>query len=587
MKRKPFFFSLRYKLQCLILLLVALPLIVVSVIAYTTNSRFLTRQIAQSNANASSKTATALESLLENLKNTSLEMFQQSQVYAYLTAKPEEAEALELGLSAFASNHLAYNKYIRELHVLRNDGQSFRSRSAYKDLTSEQKQIVDKADGNLVFVGSATRNYAYSGEAYVFARRIRDVNNLSNTLGYLQLCVPKENFTQLLGNSTAADMQNMLLEDHSVVMASLPEYTGKQLGNIFGDDMELRGASGESTNLLENTRVYVVYYRLSYPNWYLVSCFPVYGSGQSEQQISFLLFTVSLCLVLIVVSAILARIFSAMVLRPLTVVTDSMKRLEESQYDLTIPEEGNDETTVLARNFNKMSQRIHELLNDVYLFQLREKDAQIKALQAYINPHFLYNTLDTICWMSRMENASETGRLVEALSRLFRAAVQTNGQVISVAQELDYTRSYLMIQECRYSDMIDFRFDVQPGLEDCKTVNFALQPLIENSIFHGIEPKGTPGRILIRACSEEDMLIYRVEDDGTGTDVAELNELLRTYTSGKRGLAIAGLHNRIQLCFGQKYGLHFERNTMGGISAIVTQPLQRGELQNDKIDDRG
>ncbi|EHL73070.1 hypothetical protein HMPREF1032_02563 [Subdoligranulum sp. 4_3_54A2FAA] len=586
MKKKPFFFSLRYKLQCIILLLVALPLVVVAGTAYMLNARSLSERIMQSNATAANKTATALEYMLEDLKNNSLELFQQSAVYHYLTADNKAASgAAALNLSGFLTNHLTYDKYISELHVLREDGLYFRSGSAYGDLTDSQKRAADESNGHLTFVGQAERGYFSIKEAYVFARRVRDVNDLSKTLGYVQLCVPVVNFTQLLDSGGVEQMENMLVENGNVIIASEQIREGKSVVDLFGKDFVLAGAEGTQQAQLEDKVVQLTYYRLNYPNWYLVSSSPLSGMGQREQQFSFLMMLVTLCAVLFIVSAILARLFSAMVLRPLTTVTDSMKRLEENNYDLTISEAGNDETAVLACSFNKMSRRIHELLNDVYLFQLREKDAQIKALQAYINPHFLYNTFDTICWMSRMEDAPETCRLVEALSQLFRSAVETDSRVVSVSKELEYTHNYLMIQECRYSDTIDFQLEVEDGLENCETVNFALQPLIENAIFHGIEPKGATGSIRVQIYSEQGCLIYRVSDDGIACDVEEVNRLLESYSSGKRGFAIAGLHSRIQLCFGKKYGLHFEANETGGLTAVVIQPLRKEQRTNAEIDD--
>lgn len=586
-EKKPFV-SLRFKMQRSIVLIVALPLVVVAVAAYIINARNLSERIAQSNATAVNKTAVALENMLEDLKSTSLEMFQQNSVYNYLTASGYTAAgSATLNLGSFLANYLPYNKYVSELHVLREDGQSFRSRSAYRDLTDAQKAIADEGNGHLTFMGQAARSYFASKEAYVFARRVRDVNNLSRTLGYIQLCVPQETFAQLLDSAGAQQMENLLVENDTVIIASAPERAGKALTELFGADFSIRDGAGGGTVLLDDVPMQLTYYRLNYTNWYLVSCSPLSGLGQREQQVSFLAMIVALCAVLMIVCTVLARGFSAMFLRPLTTVADSMKKLEENNYDLKIPEDGNDETAVLAHSFNKMSARIHELLNDVYLFQLREKDAQIKALQAYINPHFLYNTLDTICWMSRMEDAPETGRLVEALSQLFRASVQTQERMTSVEKELEYTHSYLMIQECRYSDTIDFQFEVEPGLERCKTVNFALQPLIENAIVHGIEPKGEPGCIRIRVYRQGQTLVYCVTDDGVAGDAGELNVLLRTYTGGKRGLAIAGLHNRVQLCFGQQYGLHFEENSTGGLSAIVTQPLGGEDKLNAEIDDRG
>lgn len=587
MPGKPFF-SLRYKFQCIILFLVALPLVVVAVTTYTLNANVLSEQIVQSNNNAVNKTSTALEYMLEDLKNNSLELFQQSAVYNYLTADQRSVSgSAALDLSSYLTNHLSYNKYISELHVLRRDGLYFRSGSAYGDLTEEQKQAADERNGHLAFVGLAQRSYPSSAEAYVFARRVRDVNNLSQTLGYLQLCVPKRVFEQLLDNGEVEQLENFLVESGTVVIASDPAREGRTLAELFGQGALLSGGEGSLQATLDGGAVRLSYRSLNYPEWYLVSTSPLPGISQREQQLSLLKMLVALCVALFIASAVLARLFSAMVLRPLTIVTDSMKNLEERNYDLTIPESGNDETTVLAHSFNKMSHRIHELLNDVYLFQLREKDAQIKALQSYIDPHFLYNTLDTICWMSRMEHAPETCHLVEALSQLFRSAVHADKRVTSLAKELEYTHNYLMIQECRYSDTIDFQFQVEPGLETCTTVNFALQPLIENAIIHGIEPKGEPGHIFIHVYSENNRLVYRVTDDGVPCDAQEINRLLQTYAGGKRGLAIAGLHNRIQLCFGKEYGLHFEPNADGGLTAVVTQPLGREQKQHAETDDRG
>lgn len=587
MRKKPVFISLRYKLQCIILFLVALPLVVVAGTAYMFNAQALSERIMQSNANAASKTATALEYMMEDMMNNSLELFQQSAVYSYLTADHKTASGeASSNLSAFLTNHLAYDRYISEIHVLREDGLYFRSGSFYADLNEAQQRAADESNGHLTFVGLAERGYFSTKEAYVFARRVRDVNDLSRTLGYVQLCVPVTNFVQTLDSSGVKQLENMLVADGKVIIASEADRAGQGIQELFGAELRLDGAEGSQQVELDGTTMQLTYYRLNYPEWYLISCSPLQGMAQREQQFSFLMMLLALCAVLFVMSAILARLFSAMILRPLTTVTNSMKKLEENNYSLTIPEKGNDETAVLARSFNKMSTRIHELLNDVYLFQLREKDAQIKALQAYINPHFLYNTLDTICWMSRMEDAPETCRLVEALSQLFRVSVQTDSRVTSVEKELEYTRNYLMIQECRYSDSIDFKIEVEPGLETCETVHFALQPLIENAIFHGVEPKGEPGTITVRVYGEADRLVYCVTDDGVGGDADEISYLVQTYSGGKRGLATAGLHNRIQLCFGTEYGLHFEPNEFGGLTATVMQPLRKEQKTNAEADDR-
>lgn len=574
-KSKKKFVSLRFKMQRSIVQIVALPLVVLVVAAYLFNARMLSDQIEQSNVVAVNKTALAVESLIDSLKNDSLSLYPQSSVYGYLNADAAAAPGdPTIQLGSYLSGWMPYNNYITELHLIRMDGQSFHYGAAYIDLTDAQKEQCTARNGRLTFVGNARSPYSRTEGAYIFARTVKDMNNLSRTLGYLQMIVPKAAFTKLLDSGDGGKTRNLLVQGDTVIIASDAAYTGHTLEELFGTESWSQQEEVQKRSL-QGEEVLTLIHPLDYADWYLVSCMPVVGIGRQQQLVSLVILMVSICVVLLIVCTILGHGVSNMVLRPLTTVADSMKDLEKKNYDLTIPEEGNDETTILAHSFNKMSARIHELLNDVYLFQLREKEAQIKALQAYINPHFLYNTFDTICWMSRMEGAEETGRLVEALSRLLRATIQVEKRVGTVSDELEYTHSYLMIQECRYSDRIDFQLDTEPGLENCETVNFVLQPLIENAIVHGIEPKADVGQICIHIFSREDRLIFTVMDDGTSGDAEEISELIRTYKGGKRGMAIAGLHNRIQLCYGPEYGLHFENNASGGLIATVTQPLKR------------
>lgn len=574
-KGKKKFVSLRFKMQRSIVLIVVLPLIVLVVAAYLFNARMLSEQIEQSNVVAGNKTSLAVESLIDSLKNDSLSLYPQSSVYGYLNADAAAAPGdPAIRLSNYLSSWMPYNNYITELHLIRMDGQSFHYGAAYDDLTDDQKTRCTARNGRLTFVGDAHSPYIRTEGAYIFARTVKDMNDLSRTLGYLQLIVPKAAFTKLLDSGDGGKTRNLLVQGDTVIIASDADYTGHTLEELFGTALQLN-QEGPQKLPLQGEEVLTLVHQLNYSDWYLVSCMPIVGIGRQQQLISLVVLMVSICVVLLIVCTILGHGVSTMVLRPLITVADSMKDLEKKNYDLTIPEEGNDETTILAHSFNKMSARIHELLNDVYLFQLREKEAQIKALQAYINPHFLYNTFDTICWMSRMEGAEETGRLVEALSRLLRATIQVEKRVSTVSDELEYTHSYLMIQECRYADRVDFQLDTEPGLENCETVNFVLQPLIENAIVHGIEPKADAGHIGIHIFSRGDQLIFTVQDDGTCGNAEEINELIRTYKGGKRGMAVAGLHNRIQLCYGPDYGLHFENNDSGGLTATVTQPLKR------------
>lgn len=575
MKKQEHFFSLRYKILVVILVLVALPLITVAVTVYTLNKNELTERLIESNVNSGEKTARVLEYLLEDLRDGSLEMYQQSSVYNYLTAEGASAQQAAIDLNAYLGNYLSYNKYISEIHILRSDNDFLRTGSYYANISEEQKKMADAANGHMIFAGEAERIMHDVEEAYLFVRKIRDINKVSSVLGYIQFCVPEKQFQQLLTGDDIGQNKFFLVENNTILIAADEAYAGKNIKELFGDSISLSGDSGQVISKQKGEDLCLIYYRMDNMGWYLlesVSLSEMNGIVRIDST-SFLL--IILCMILCIVSIILAIVISKMILRPLIRVTESMKQLDESNFDIYVKETGNDEIALMARTFNRMTEKIHNLLIDVYLSKLSEQEAVIKELQAYIDPHFLYNTFDTICWMSRMENATETGRLIEALSKLFRKKVTTNDREIPVREELDYVYNYLMIQECRYSENITFQIKVQQGLEGYMTVGFALQPLIENAIVHGIEPKGEPGIIQISVFAKQDVLIYQVSDDGLCENADEVNHLLETYSGGKQGMAIANLNRRIKICYGNEYGLHYRANKSSGLCAIVRQPLKK------------
>lgn len=579
------FYGLRYKLLGMIMVLVTFPIIVITVIGYLINARLLLEQVHYLNENAVNKTATALEFTLDSIRNDSLELYQQ-EIFDYLTVNVDEMESTARRAFAYLCSQLSYDLYIEELHLQRLDGHALRTTSIFEDLKEEQKILADHNNGRLTFVGKAVSHLFQKEESYIFARLIKDSNNFTD-LGYMQIIVPQRVFNELLQVDDDSQADNLLVNDNVVMISTNPKYVGKTLEEIFGEKDTILKSKGSFTIRMESGDIDVLYSQVDQFGWGLVNCVKSMNLQAGTQRFNLGIMLGLLAIVLFVVSIILARMFSRAFLRPLLLVAKSMEDLEAENYNLVIPEQGNDEITVLAHSFNQMSRHIYRLLNDVYLLQIKEKEAQIRALQAYINPHFLYNTLDTICWMSRMEGAPETGRLVEALSGLLRMSINADMAIIEVEKEIQYTRHYLMIQECRYADSIEFVFEIEAGLENYRTVNFILQPLIENAIIHGLEPKEEYGHIYICIYREGEELIYSVKNDGVYVEAQELNQLISNYESGQRGLAIAGVNKRIKLNWGEQWGLYFENTKDGQLVAVVSQPLIKEDICDAEINDCG
>jgi two-component system sensor histidine kinase YesM len=262
------------------------------------------------------------------------------------------------------------------------------------------------------------------------------------------------------------------------------------------------------------------------------------------------------------------------IFRRLNRISHAMDTVEKDQFATTVVDTHADEISVLAESFNRMNTRLHELVNEVYVSKIREKESTIKTLRAYINPHFFFNTLDTICWMSRQENAFETCELVEALSTLFRSQLDAEYPIITVREEIDHVNQYLKIQNCRYAETIDFSVQCDDQCLTAMTVPSVIQPLVENAIYHGLEHSGSTGTIAITIRRTGEDLVIVVENTGEAVDADRLNELLSSYQEGKQGMAIYGINSRVKLQWGDAYGLGFTQRPGGGLVATIIQPFR-------------
>ncbi|MDO5407118.1 MAG: sensor histidine kinase [Eubacteriales bacterium] len=572
------FLSLQWKIFLLIMLILVLPMVVCGMFFYRQNAERNRKQAETANFNIIEQKGMMLEYVFDSIQQNSLRMYQSETVRDFLLAESREDRLHSyIRLNESIQNTLAYDKNIAAVDIIRLDGEQYRSNPGYITGTT------DVNTGRLTYAGISWNRYLKEDEAYIFARKIHDINDLGRDLGLMRLYVPKKKLQEILKSEQNARFHACyIVEQGEILIASSVGQEGTPLPAELGGMVQSR-EQGVGSIRSGGEEQLVSWYHLDYPDWQLVNvmtCEQIQSQNQVFSQMLFLTMTLAILL-----CGGLAFATAAHVLSPLRKVTRAMKNLEKEDFRIEVPVKGHDEISVLASSFNKMSRKLDVLVNQVHVAQMSEKNAQIKALQAYINPHFLYNTLDVICWMARMEEAAETCRLVEALSKLFRTSVHTGTRVFTVAEELEYTENYLTIQKCRYADSIDFVLDVEPGLQACETISFVLQPLIENAITHGME-QGEGGTIRVSVKKEGDRLVYLVEDDGQGGDTEELQRLLSSYKEGKRGMAISSVHNRIRLYYGEDYGLRFEKHEPRGIRAVVEQPYSSGRRRDDDpIDD--
>lgn len=251
-----------------------------------------------------------------------------------------------------------------------------------------------------------------------------------------------------------------------------------------------------------------------------------------------------------------------------------------------------DEIGVLARSYNSMVSHIEHLQREQirYIHLLEEEKAradeeqtlkrraELTALQAQINPHFLYNTLDSIRWKAEMAGADDISRMTTALATLFRISLSQGREIITVEQELRHVESYLMIQKMRYSDRMAYSMDVDPEILKLTTVKLILQPLVENAIYHGIKESTHSGSVFVTGCRMGDVLQLQVSDNGLGIPEQKLAllqaDLARGKSVSREGYGIFNVNERIRLHYGPQYGLTLESQWGRGTVATVRLPCK-------------
>lgn len=295
---------------------------------------------------------------------------------------------------------------------------------------------------------------------------------------------------------------------------------------------------------------------------------------------NWLLFNVITLGCLIIVSFVVAWYISGSVSNPVKNLRRMTKIVSTGNFDERIVDVNSDEIAELGCSFNIMTVKIKELLEERIEKQKKLKNAEFKVLQAQINPHFLYNTLDTIIWMAETGHNDKVILLVRELSNFFRKSISKGRDVITVREEVEHVSSYLSILKVRYRDTLDYSVEVMDSIAEFNIPKFTLQPLVENALYHGIKNIRGNGNIIVRGSriNEQEML-FEVLDNGIGMDVDKLEAVIKSLdiehreNSDSSSFGISNVHQRIQLYYGNNYGLKIKSKVKKGTEVYITIPI--------------
>jgi len=287
--------------------------------------------------------------------------------------------------------------------------------------------------------------------------------------------------------------------------------------------------------------------------------------------------------IILVFSMTAAWVISGSISKPIRDLYRMTKSISKGNLDVRVENKNVDEIAALSRSFNIMTEKIKELLENSIKEQKVLKKTELKLMQAQINPHFLYNTLDTIVWMAEGNKSEEVIEIVRALSNFFRITLSKGNDMITIREEIEHIRSYLIIQRIRYRDILKYDIEIDSELNQYKILKLTLQPIVENALYHGIKNKREGGTIRIRGFKEaEDKIILVVEDDGAGINEERLRKIhveLENDSSEvvikDSGFGLNNVHKRLKLNYGSHFGLKIQSEFKKGTIVSVHIPIER------------
>lgn len=356
--------------------------------------------------------------------------------------------------------------------------------------------------------------------------------------------------------------------DGSVVSHTDPDMEGKK--EIFPWLDQIKGNESGSLVLKYQGRYVVVCYAVSaVTGWVSASVTPVNSLLSNVSKIQVL--TIIVWIFLFVLAMVLAAVFSRRITQPIRQLVEAMRQAGKGNFSLRLSTSGTDEMQYLTEKYNEMGEKIHDLIEENYKGEIRNKESEIMALTLQLNPHFLYNTLNIVNMMALEEGNIDVSRIILNLSDMLQYTFRNKQELVVFEEEYMWLQNYLYIMQVRFEDVFSVSWEIDKEIFQCRVPKLLLQPLVENAIVHGFRGIDRKGELVIAGRKEEDKVYLEVKDNGRGMSQEELKKVLET-DSGRIGLGNAV--RRIQLIYGERGNLHVETEAGKGTKIRVSFPAR-------------
>lgn len=455
-----------------------------------------------------------------------------------------------------------------------NNIYTFTGTPTYKKLMASKEKVFWLPPENI-------KNYSSSNApipVISLLRKIRNSDQINDIIGIIKVSILERNINNIIvkANITQKGVVYLQNSDGIIISCSNPENL-HDLDSNYNLRKILEGKSMSWETISINKSLFAITSR-EVPNtdWMMVTAIPYSEILSQSDKIKNLM--LSLMVVIGVIAYVLAYFISTSTVNRVILLTKKMKKVEEGELDVSIVSKGRDEIGKLMDSFNYMVKKIHQLAEEQYQSGKEIKNAELKALQAQINPHFLYNTLELINWKAIENDVPDIVLITQSLAKFYKLSLNKGRDIVTIRDEINHVINYVQIQNLRFDNRINLILDIDDELCQYSILKLVLQPIVENSIFHGIlENRNEPeGIIKLTGRFEEAAVVIAVQDNGVGITEEKADGILTSEGSDKiHGYGIGNIDRRIKLYYGQQYGLAFHsRPNQGTLVEIRIPPIE-------------
>ncbi|PFP24469.1 hypothetical protein COJ96_20645 [Bacillus sp. AFS073361] len=571
---------IKRKIILLALFSALIPLLVIGPFTFIYFNKVIENKVSSTIDNFLTIVDWNINSFGSNVENLSNDIFLSDEIQDYLFYKKTDAKLYRLETSSLENlNNITVvnNPYINAIYVGNENHGFLKVNRGEQNLKNDIYQTIKKSNiyprllhsewqGEWLN-GSNTKLVKGANQSLLYGRNIRDLGT-KEQMGLVLIDLDPAYFDNMFKNSNPPG-DILILDGDKILFSSNHSFSSSQVAKII----QSREKSGTIKKVMNGTQYFFNYHTNKKTNWDVVSIIPYENIVREVNQLR--LVTISLLVMALMFSLIIALFITRRITNQLSLLRMVTEKMEKRETVVGIHFNNEDELGEIGNKIVHLYNWNNDLTKRLYKSQIKEKEAELLALQSHINPHFLYNTLNTIYWMAEKVKAKQIAKIAINLSKIFRLTLNDGSHITSVKNEMDQVKSYMDIQNIRFDQKIHYTITIEPEIMEESIIKLLLQPIVENSVYHGLEHQES-GTIMIEGMKVADGLLFIIRDTGKGFDMNEVD-------INKKGYALKNINERLKLYYGKEYGLKIKSEIGNGTTVYLKVGLKNDGITHNNL----